>query len=199
MKTYGGVDVQMHIFLTSALVGGEWSASRPGCFTPGGKSPGTHWTGGWVGPRTGLDDVETENFFLLPGLEIRPLGRPARRQSLYLITSLKQLKLVPSPVIGLYISECYEGPRFKSQRPGQISWIKDLMVFPCYSWSTFKADKDTFVQSCSWIKLKLNSVTPSKRYRPSDRRLLVKLVPTFADRECRVVSATDSHGHCAVK
>jgi hypothetical protein len=22
---------------------------------PRGKSPGTHWTGGWVGPRAGLD------------------------------------------------------------------------------------------------------------------------------------------------
>jgi hypothetical protein len=30
--------------------------------------------------------------------------------------------------------------------------------------------------------------------RPSDRRLLAKLVPTFADRECRVVSATDPPG-----
>jgi hypothetical protein len=30
--------------------------------------------------------------------------------------------------------------------------------------------------------------------RPSDRRLSVKLVPTFADRGCPVVSATDLHG-----
>jgi hypothetical protein len=58
MKAYGGVDVQTHIFLTSALVGGEWSASRPGHFTPWERAPGTHWTGGWVGPRAGLDDVE---------------------------------------------------------------------------------------------------------------------------------------------
>jgi hypothetical protein len=35
MKAYGGVDVQIHTFLTSALVGGEWSATRPGRFTPG--------------------------------------------------------------------------------------------------------------------------------------------------------------------
>jgi hypothetical protein len=34
MKANGGVDVQIHIFLTSALVLGEWSASRPGRFTP---------------------------------------------------------------------------------------------------------------------------------------------------------------------
>jgi hypothetical protein len=31
--------------------------SRP-CFTPGEKIPGTHWTGGWVGPRVGLDTEE---------------------------------------------------------------------------------------------------------------------------------------------
>jgi hypothetical protein len=30
--------------------------------------------------------------------------------------------------------------------------------------------------------------------RPSDRRLSAKVVPTFADRGCRVVSATDPHG-----
>jgi hypothetical protein len=54
MKVYGGVDVQIHIFLTSALVGDEWSASRPGSFTPG------------------------KEFMALPGLELWPLGRPAR-------------------------------------------------------------------------------------------------------------------------
>jgi hypothetical protein len=40
-------------FLTSALEGGEWSASRT---LPGGKEPlGSHCTGGWVGPRAGLE------------------------------------------------------------------------------------------------------------------------------------------------
>jgi hypothetical protein len=34
----------------------------------------------------------------------------------------------------------------------------------------------------------------SELYRPSDRRLLTKFVPTFTDRGCRVVSATGSHG-----
>jgi hypothetical protein len=41
MKAYGGVNVWIHIFYISALVGIEWSASRPGRFTPG-----THWIGG---------------------------------------------------------------------------------------------------------------------------------------------------------
>jgi hypothetical protein len=35
-----------------------------------------------VGPRTGLDDVKRK-ILSLPGLELRPLGRPARSQSLY--------------------------------------------------------------------------------------------------------------------
>jgi hypothetical protein len=36
-----------------------------------------------VGPRTGLDDVEKRKFLTPLGLELRPLGRPVRRQSLY--------------------------------------------------------------------------------------------------------------------
>jgi hypothetical protein len=47
--------VQIHIFFTSKLVGGEWSASRPGRFTSEERAPGAHWTGGWVDSRAGLD------------------------------------------------------------------------------------------------------------------------------------------------
>jgi hypothetical protein len=35
METYWGVEVELHAFLTPALVGGAWSASRPGRFTLG--------------------------------------------------------------------------------------------------------------------------------------------------------------------
>jgi hypothetical protein len=38
----------------SSTHGGEWSASRPGRFTPRERTPGTHWIG-WVGPRAVLD------------------------------------------------------------------------------------------------------------------------------------------------
>jgi hypothetical protein len=71
MKTYGGVDVQIHVFLTSALVGGDWSPSYPGLFTPGERVLGTHWKEGWLGPRAGLDDVDKRTFLTLPGLELR--------------------------------------------------------------------------------------------------------------------------------
>jgi hypothetical protein len=77
MKAYGGVDVQIYVFLTSAQAGGEWSASRLGRFAPGERAPGTHFIGGLVGPRAGLDDVENRKFLTLQGLELRFLGRPA--------------------------------------------------------------------------------------------------------------------------
>ena len=40
--------------LTSALDGVKWTMPRPRRFIPRGKRPGTHRTGGWVGPRAGL-------------------------------------------------------------------------------------------------------------------------------------------------
>jgi hypothetical protein len=52
MKTYGGVEVHLHAFLTSTLEGDEWWTWQPGHFTPG-----THWIGGWEGSRVGLDVV----------------------------------------------------------------------------------------------------------------------------------------------
>jgi hypothetical protein len=57
MKAYGVMDVQIHILLTSALVGVEWLASRPGRFTTG-----THWIGG---------STTWRKFLTLQGLELR--------------------------------------------------------------------------------------------------------------------------------
>jgi hypothetical protein len=67
----------------ATLVGGECSVSRPGRFTPGERVPGNHCVGGWVNLTAVLDDVERRKFLILPGLELRPLGRPARSRSLY--------------------------------------------------------------------------------------------------------------------
>jgi hypothetical protein len=81
MKTYGGMDIQINVFLTLALVGGEWLTSRPGCFTPVEGATGTHWIGGWVGPRTGMDDVEGRKILPLGGLKL--LGSPTHNHSLF--------------------------------------------------------------------------------------------------------------------
>jgi hypothetical protein len=57
MKTYGGVELELHALLTLAVDGDEWSASRPDHFTPRERVPGVHWIGDWVGHRAGLDAV----------------------------------------------------------------------------------------------------------------------------------------------
>jgi hypothetical protein len=77
MKTYGRADVEINAFLTSVLVC-EWSTSRSSHF-----NPGTRWIGGCLGPMAGLEDVEKRIFLTLQGLDLRPLARPARSQSLY--------------------------------------------------------------------------------------------------------------------
>jgi hypothetical protein len=69
-------------FSTSALDRGEWSASRPGrAFTPGERTPGTHCTGGWVGPRVGMD-TEARGKILCPrrgSNPDRPVVQPVAR------------------------------------------------------------------------------------------------------------------------
>jgi hypothetical protein len=60
--------------LTSALSGGEWSASRPGRFTPEERDLGTHWIGGWVGPRAVLN-VVVKRKIPSPRRELNPRNR----------------------------------------------------------------------------------------------------------------------------
>jgi hypothetical protein len=66
MKAYGE-----WVFLTWALIGGEWWASRLDRFIPGERAHGTHWTGGWVGPKASLDVLEKIKMFY-SGRESKP-------------------------------------------------------------------------------------------------------------------------------
>jgi hypothetical protein len=81
MKAYKGVDVYIHVSLTSVLIGaGQLHA--PTALTPGERASGTHWIGGCVGAWTGLD-VKSTKMLPVPELELCPLGRPDSSQSLY--------------------------------------------------------------------------------------------------------------------
>jgi len=58
--------------LTTALDGNEWIALCPGCFTPG-----THRTGGWMGPTVSLDAVaKRENYIIAPAGKLTPVIQP---------------------------------------------------------------------------------------------------------------------------
>jgi hypothetical protein len=48
-------------FFTSAIDGGEWSASRPDPFTLEERAGSTHWIGDWVGPSVCLDATDNNN------------------------------------------------------------------------------------------------------------------------------------------
>jgi hypothetical protein len=65
MKTYGRVTIWIHVFLTSALDGGEWSAARSDVFTLGQWATGTHCIEGWMGTTAGLDAVEKWEVYFL--------------------------------------------------------------------------------------------------------------------------------------
>jgi hypothetical protein len=67
-------------FLTSALDEGEWSASRPSRSLRPGKDPGTHWIGGWVRLRAGLDAEATGKVLCL--CRVSSPGRPVCSQTL---------------------------------------------------------------------------------------------------------------------
>jgi len=71
MKMHGGEEVYIRALLTSVL--GEarkWSASRPGHFISGERSPCTQQIWGWVDHRGDVDVVaKRKNSPLLPGNE----------------------------------------------------------------------------------------------------------------------------------
>jgi hypothetical protein len=55
--------MHIHVFLTLAVNGGEWSASCPCLFTPGRRATGTHGIRGWVDPKVGLNVKEKRNIW----------------------------------------------------------------------------------------------------------------------------------------
>jgi hypothetical protein len=106
---------------TSALDGGEWSASRPARFTPSERAPGTHWIEGWVGPRAVLDAVvkrkipspSARNLTLEPDRPARSLvATPTELSRLYFHWSYinqpqsKEIKNNSSNVIKTYTLSC---------------------------------------------------------------------------------------------
>jgi hypothetical protein len=73
----------------------------------------------------------------------------------------------------------------------EYSWIKApfILAYTKYKWPFSEYLLITLLESCQVICL--FNVIVSRFDRPSGRRLLAKLVPTFTDRGFHVVSAMD--------
>jgi hypothetical protein len=102
----------------------------------GKRASGTHWIGGWVDPRAGLDDVEKRKFLSLPGLEPRPLFRPARSQSLYRLS-------YPGSCLG-----CYSPVKWKQKIRRNWSWTNRGSI-PTLAWKDWWKSRKTSVRKCS--------------------------------------------------
>jgi hypothetical protein len=94
MKMHGGVEVKLHTFLSSALDGDKWSASRPSRFTPG-EIFRRLFDRGLGGPQIRSRCCDEEKSY--PYRESN-LGRPARN----LVTPLK------IPTVGISITFCWQ-------------------------------------------------------------------------------------------
>jgi hypothetical protein len=57
--------------MTLALEGVSGQRHAPAALSPGERTPGTHYTGGWVGHRAGLE-TKARGKILLPLLRIEP-------------------------------------------------------------------------------------------------------------------------------
>jgi hypothetical protein len=122
MKTYGGVDVWIHVFLISKLVGGERSVIRLGRFTPLERTPGTHWIGGLADPRTDSDKVEKRIFY--------PTGTPTPQSSCVVIVYTDCAPQVRLPTVSISTNPTVQplcilqGAEYKTFAPGtEIGFI----------------------------------------------------------------------------
>jgi hypothetical protein len=79
MEVQGKDEYSSYSFTISALDGVSGQRHDPVLIYPG-----THWTGGWVGPTAGLDiEARGKSSLPQPGTEPRSTGHPVRSQTLY--------------------------------------------------------------------------------------------------------------------
>jgi hypothetical protein len=81
MKAQGERRYSSYSFMTSALDGVSGQRHESSALYTQGRAPGTHWAGGWLGLRSGLD-TEARRKILCLFLGSNP-GHPAYSQTLY--------------------------------------------------------------------------------------------------------------------
>jgi hypothetical protein len=147
------------LFLKLGTRRGEWSASRPGRLYARGR-PGTHCTGGWVGPGAGLDRCGKSR-----PAEIRSPDLQARSESLYLLrypgSSMSKSSSFSSQKLGMHDDSqstiiSMQSIAYCLLRTGQRvgSAVLSLLTLTLLgSRSCFPSH--TGCRNCSWVDIRL--------------------------------------------
>jgi hypothetical protein len=100
-----------------------------------------------------------------------------------------------------YLCSTYKWFTAKTEEGGLIRNIKASCLQDSVTLVSFDSTPDVAIPwkliqfwFMSWLLLTLWPESATELYRPSDRRFSKKLMPTFADRGCYVVSVTDPYG-----
>jgi hypothetical protein len=124
-----------------------------------------------VGPSVGLDEVEERKFLTLPGLELRPLGRLPRSQSLY------RLRYPGSPI--RWVSGVKWPRRETDHSPPSNAEVKnDGTIPPLINMSSWHKDNFSFTSNLIYY----HSNFRSRRKLAQD----VRLLPCIKEQQIRI-------------
>jgi hypothetical protein len=131
-----GVEVYLHLFLTSVLDGSEWSASRAGRFTPGEMALGAPLTRGLGRPSSQYGRFGEETNFLHP-----PIFEPRfhRHSARSIVTKASTLAYV------IHTHSCLHLPPCRTYSSG----LSPAALLPVHVLSVWDGKADPKLRTCT--------------------------------------------------
>jgi hypothetical protein len=128
-------------------------------FTPGERTPGTHCTGGWVGPRAGLDTADRGKI-LCPRRGSNP-DRPVVQSVVRHYTDLANPAPVPGIIRFYKCYVCFRAPYAKIQ---PLTFPFDSLI-PCFPTGTRVLWRARRLMGSAYRDLFTHARTPNSRTR----------------------------------
>jgi hypothetical protein len=143
MKALGEKRCSSYSFSTSALDGGEWSASLPDRALAPGKEPPVSIVqeAVWASERVWTQRLEEKILSPLPGIEPRSPGCPARSQTLYWLSYLAH----EDNILRCIFSQ----ERLATKLPFEYFPIRNLIIILAFTCGTTMATKHFHFTACS--------------------------------------------------